>query len=179
MSEEKMRAKFERVVESKFGFDDNDFYFDKTDSTYNDPDLNDLWIVYQAALQVGNTPEQEQSDYTPAEDAAFDKGWEAGLARGRRYAKAIETAAIMRAEECVINTFNELQFKDSDTQLCVKAALGDAMVKLRALIPQDGRTQLAEFGWQVAHAILDARREGLLDGNEIHAIVTNLIGEKK
>ena len=78
-------------------------------------------------------------------------------------AKAIETAAIMK---CAEEVFRHVE-SDDDAN-----AAHDAIL---ALIPQDGRTALEEFGWQVAHAILDARREELLDGNDISAIVTNLM----
>lgn len=79
---------------------------------------------------------------------------------------SVETAAIMKCAE-----------------VCEKAAHGVAGAGIfaeavRALIPQDGRTQLEEFGMKVAdrvygHFGVDPDRE------QLRAIVTNLIGEKK
>jgi hypothetical protein len=90
-------------------------------------------------------------------------------------APAIETAAYMRAAEVCeklrasIIPCDQFESGKQDSAYVLKH-------RIHALVPQDGRTQLEEFGWKLAQAILEARREGLLDGSDIRAIVTNLIG---
>lgn len=82
-------------------------------------------------------------------------------------AQAIETAAYMRAAE-VADQYE-------------KPGLAD---EIRSLIPQDGRTQLEEFGIRVASKAAgygwSMGMEGAdTMGIDLRAIVANLIGEKK
>lgn len=87
-----------------------------------------------------------------------------------KYAQAIETAAIIRAaNECITGNGNDEEM-NSYGKCFAKAIL--------ALIPQDGRTQLEEFGMNVANEIAEHYGYSLLTEKALNAIVTNLIGEK-
>jgi hypothetical protein len=84
---------------------------------------------------------------------------------------------IKQAAECITSTFNEIKFKDNDTQLCVKAALGDALLKLKALTPANAEAELEALMMKVAEEALDAQEEwpSHLTGDEIRAIVQSVI----
>lgn len=125
-------------------------------------------------------PDQASIDWA----ARYGRKWEAVYSHPNvesllsQYAKAIETAAIMRAAEWYKK---EGWLKDEE----------DIPAGILALIPQDGRTKLEEFGMKVAvsvaHLALSKAFIRTLDSwgrnkpqieDDLRAIVTNLIGEK-
>lgn len=92
----------------------------------------------------------EAEDVTMVRQAVYLEDVESLLTECREQARK---DVLLEADDCVISTFNELQFKDSDTQLCVKAVLGDVRAKLRDLITPEGKTALEEFGLRVAERV--------------------------
>ena len=92
-------------------------------------------------------------------------------------AQAIETATLMRAMKVVdgwASTASEYGFDgDMEQFMRVKA-------DIEALITQDGRTQLEQKCMEVAEDVADLISDGgYQTDDDLRAIVTNLIGEKK
>ena len=87
--------------------------------------------------------------------------------------QAAVAAAMRMAADCVKKTFSELKFKDEDTQLCVKAALGDALVNLESAIPAEATAALMAFGVR----LLEGAGLGNWPANEIDALIDRILAE--